>query len=166
MSIFPVPDIMKDSIYELTPRLFTNRGIRFVLLDVDNTLAPYTVSEVTPRLRAWAQGMEDAGLELFILSNNRGDRPELFARELGLAWVKKAYKPFPRAARRVLAEKGYTPDQAAVIGDQVYTDTLCAKILGCTAVLVRPIAFTNPLLRIRYWLEFPFRLKCRWKDMK
>ena len=40
MSFFPVPDAMKRSIYEIEPRLFQNRGIRFLILDIDNTVAP------------------------------------------------------------------------------------------------------------------------------
>lgn len=166
MSFWPVPDIMTESIYQLSPRFFTNRGVKFILLDVDNTLAPYTTHEATPRLRAWVQCMKDAGLELYILSNNKGERPAIFAEALGLDYVKKAWKPFTKTARAVLAKKGYAPAETAVIGDQIYTDTLCAKALGAMAVLVHPIAFTNPFLHLRYWLEFPFRLKYQWKYMK
>lgn len=166
MSFWPVPDIMKDNIFEIVPRMFTNRGIRFLLLDVDNTIAPYTQDAVSPRLLGWVKELQAAGLELYILSNNRGERPERFAAALGIGYVKRACKPFTKTARAVLQERGFTPAQTALIGDQVYTDTLCAKRLGALAVLVRPIAFTNIFLRIRYWLEAPFRAKYRWKDMK
>lgn len=166
MSFWPVPDLMKDDIYQIEPRVFTNRGIGFIILDVDNTIAPYTLHEASPRLRAWAEGMKAAGLELFILSNNRGTRPALFAEALGVDYVKRANKPFTKAARRVLAERGWRPEQTALIGDQIYTDTLCARRLGAFAVLVRPIAFTNFLLRLRYWLEFPFRLAGRSKSKR
>ncbi len=132
--------------------------MRRILLDEDNTLAPYTVSEPTREMRDWVRAMRDAGVEVFILSNNKGDRPEIFARALGVDFVKKARKPFTAAARRVLAGLGVTPGQAAVLGDQIYTDTLCARALGATAVLVRPIKFTNIFLRLRYWAEAPFRL--------
>ena len=64
---------------EIVPRMFTNRGIRFIILDIDNTVAPYTVSEASVRMKAWVQGMKNAGLELYVLSNNRGERPETFA---------------------------------------------------------------------------------------
>lgn len=166
MSFWPVPHIMKDDIYQIPPRLFTNRGIRFIMLDVDNTIAPYTENEATPRLKAWVEEMKAAGLEMFILSNNKGERPAIFAEALGLEYIKKAWKPFTKKAREVLEEKGYTPAETAIIGDQIYTDTLCAKCLGAFAVLVHPILFSNPLLKIRYWLEFPFRLKYKWRSMK
>lgn len=166
MSFWPVPDVMQDHIYQLSPRFFRNRGIRFILLDVDNTLAPYTQNTADERMKAWVAAMKQEGLELFILSNNRGERPRIFAEALELDYAKKAWKPFTKRAKAVLADKGYRPEETAVIGDQIYTDTLCAKCLGAMAVLVHPIAFSKPLLRLRYHLEFPFRLKYRWKYMK
>lgn len=166
MSFWPVPDVMKDNIYQLTPRLFTNRGIRFIILDVDNTIAPYTIHEVSPRLEAWVEEMKGAGLELFILSNNRGDRPSVFADGLDMDYVKRAHKPFTKIAAQVMEKQGFTPAETAFIGDQVYADVLCAKRLGAMAVLVRPIEFSNILLRLRYYLELPFRLKYKWRNMK
>ena len=166
MSFWPVPDAMKRNIYEIAPRMFTNRGIRFIILDIDNTVAPYTVDAATDRMKAWVRGLRDAGMELFILSNNRGERPEKFAAELDLPYRKKAWKPFTKAAKEVMAERGYSPKETAFIGDQIYTDTACAKWCGAFAILVQPIEFHRFILRFRYWLEFPFRLKYRWKYMK
>ena len=158
MSFWPVPDIMKDNIYEITPRMFTNRGISLLLLDVDNTIAPYTQDAATPRLCAWVDSMRAAGLELYILSNSRRDRPRVFAEALGLEYVGHARKPFTETARAVLEKKGVRPENTAIIGDQIYTDTLCAKNLGAMSVLVKPIEFSNVFLRLRYWCELPFRL--------
>ena len=166
MSFWPVPDAMEESIYKITPRMFTNRKIRFIILDIDNTVAPYTVDDATERMKAWVQGLKDAGLELFILSNNRGERPDIFAAAFDLPFRKKAWKPFTKAAKEVMAERGYAPGETAFIGDQIYTDTACAKWCGAFAVLVHPIEFNRFILRFRYWLEFPFRLKYRWKYMK
>ena len=166
MSFWPVPDVMAGSIYEIRPRLFTNRGIRFIMLDIDNTVAPYTVNDASERMIEWVNEMKAAGLELFVLSNNRGERPERFAAALGLEWCKKAWKPFTKNARRVMCERGFSPEETAVIGDQIYTDVCCAKWCGAFAVLVHPIEFNRFILRFRYWLEVPFRLKYQWKYMK
>ncbi len=166
MSFWPVPDVMKDDIYQITARMFTNRGIRFIMLDVDNTIAPYTINEASPRLKAWVKDMKKAGLELFILSNNKGDRPAIFAEALGLQYVKKAWKPFTKVAKSVLEEKGVSPAETALIGDQIYTDTACGKWIGAFTVLVHPIEFSNIWLKLRYHLEFPFRLKYKWRFMK
>ena len=166
MSALPVPDLMRESIYDLRPRMFTERGIRLVLLDVDNTLAPYTVREASEALRGWVLEMRAAGLELYILSNNKGDRPEAFAAALGLPYQKHSRKPFTQTARRIMAERRCAPAQTALIGDQIYTDVLCAKRCGAYAVLVRPIEFSHFWLRLRYWAEAPFRLRYRIRGRK
>ena len=157
MSILPIPDRKLRTIYELAPRELTDLGIRFVILDVDNTVAPYTVHSADERMIAWVQGLRDAGLDVFVLSNNRGERPERFSAAFGLPFRKKAWKPFTRHARAVMAEKGYLPRETAFIGDQIYTDVCCAKWCGAYAVLVHPIEFHRFILRFRYWLEWPFR---------
>ena len=72
------------------PAELTERGVRFVILDIDNTVAPYTVHAADERMIAWVQGLRDAGLELFVLSNNRGERPERFSAAFGLPFRKKA----------------------------------------------------------------------------
>ncbi len=157
MSLLPVPDLMVDSIYDLTPDTLTDRGVRFVVLDIDNTVAPYTVHEADDAMRAWVDSLRGAGLALYVLSNNRGHRPEIFSAALGLPFQKKAWKPFPKQARAVMASQGFASEETAFIGDQIYTDVCCAKWCGAYAVLVRPIEFHRFILKFRYWLEWPFR---------
>ena len=166
MSALPVPDLMRESVYELSPRMFTERGIRLILLDVDNTLAPYTVHEAPEALRVWVLEMRAAGLELYILSNNKGDRPRRFADALGLPYQKHSRKPFTKTAREIMTERRCGPESTALIGDQVYTDMLCAKRCGAYAVLVKPIEFNHFWLRLRYWVEAPFRLGYKVKAKK
>lgn len=155
---FPIPDISRDDIYALTPESFTSKGVKLVFLDVDNTLIPYSTNEAPPRLTAWVESMRDAGLELFILSNNRGDRPGILAGQLGLDFVKRAKKPSTAEFLRISGEKNIPPENCALVGDQVYTDILCAKRAGALAVLVKPIKFSNPFFVLRYIAELPFRL--------
>jgi HAD superfamily phosphatase (TIGR01668 family) len=163
MAVLPIPDLMENNIYTLTPEVFIDRGVKLVLLDVDNTIAAYTDSSPTESLLRWAERMRAGGLTLFLLSNNRGPRPEIFARALGISYVKKAWKPFPKVMRQVMAQEGVTGGETALVGDQIYTDALCAKLCGAMAVVVHPIAFSNVLLAFRFGLEFPFRLAYRLK---
>ncbi len=150
----------------MTPRLFTNRGVKLLVLDLDNTLSPYGEDRAAARLLDWVTQMKRAGLELFILSNNRGDRPALFAKQLGIGFSGHARKPFSKSLKALLADKGLAPSEVALIGDQIYTDVLCAVNTGVLSVLVRPIALSNPLLALRYGLEAPFRGVYRWKRKK
>jgi HAD superfamily phosphatase (TIGR01668 family) len=161
MNCLPVPTIMVGSIFDLRPEDLHKRDIKLLFLDLDNTMSPYHIDEPTQRLRDWVQSLKDSGIEPFILSNNHGQRPAIFARALDMGFVGRAGKPFTGTLRRVLAEKRAAPAHCAIAGDQIYTDVLCGSRVGLTTIAVRPISLRNPLLAIRYALEAPFRLLYR-----
>lgn len=154
----PIPKRMAEDIYEITPEFLRERGVKLLLMDLDNTLSPYIVDEATEELKQWIHTMKAGGVEPFIFSNNKGDRPMLFAEQLGVEYVKLAKKPRQGMLRQVLADKGYTPAETAIIGDQIYTDVLCGAVGGLYTIVVKPILLHNPLHTVRYWAEFPFRL--------
>lgn len=165
MSKLPIPSLMLNTIYDLTPERFQDMGKSMLMLDLDNTMSPYHLHEPTPALLDWIHRFQQAGIELFILSNNKGERPAIFAKALGIDYVNRAKKPNTRVLERVLQEKGIDRDAAALMGDQIYTDTLCARSANMTAIVVKPICITrNPLLALRYWAEFPFRLAYRIRE--
>lgn len=153
----PIPDLIIDDIYALTPERLRGLKIELLLLDLDNTLAPYTAMRPDVKLRNWIDSLRRAGIEPFILSNTRGVRAGAFSQALSVGYVARAQKPRTRRLFRVLARKGVSPDRAALVGDQIYTDVLCARRAGVLAVAVEPIDLSNPLYRMRYWAELPFR---------
>lgn len=154
----PIPKCSVKDIYEITPEFLRSQGIELLLMDLDNTLSPYIVDDATDELKAWIENLKQGGIKPFIFSNNKGDRPMLFAQQLDLEYVKLAKKPRQNVLHRVLEEQGYTPEHTAIIGDQIYTDVLCGAIGGLYTIVVKPILLHNPLHTLRYWAEFPFRL--------
>jgi len=160
----PIPTLLRHDIYELSPEDIKALGVKFLMMDLDNTLSPYHIHEADEKLCSWIDNLRNSGVELFILSNNRGERPAIFARQLRLDYINRAKKPRSAAALRVMAEKGYTAQETAILGDQIYTDILCGVNCGIKSICVRPICISrNPLLAIRYFLEMPFRLAYRGK---
>ena len=157
----PIPDRSVEDIYAITPAFLREQGVKLLLMDLDNTLSPYIVDEATDELKVWIRTLQQGGIEPFIFSNNKGDRPALFAEQLGLEYVKLAKKPRQGMLQTVLAQKGYTPVQTAIIGDQIYTDVLCGSIGGLYTIVVKPILLHNPLHTLRYWAEAPFRLAAK-----
>jgi len=157
ISKLPIPDLMLESIYKLSPGYLKERGIKLLLMDLDNTLSPYGEHRPTVALRNWLDALKKAGIEPFILSNNRGDRPKKFAGSLSLDYSGHSGKPSIRGLKAVLERKGIDREQAAIIGDQIYTDILCGRRAGVYTIAVRPIDMRNPFRAIRYGLEYPFR---------
>ena len=159
----PIPKCSVHDIYEITPEFLRSQGVELLLMDLDNTLSPYIVDDATDELKAWIENLKQGGIKPFIFSNNKGDRPMLFARQLNLEYVKLAKKPRQGMLQTVLADKGYTVEETAIIGDQIYTDVLCGALGGLYTIVVKPILLHNPLHTLRYWAEFPFRLAAKQK---
>lgn len=157
----PVPDVLLRSIYDMDARFVQERGLKLLLLDLDNTISTYESDEPTERLRAWLGEMRLAGAEPFIFSNNRGDRPARFAEKLGIGCIGRAKKPGTYRLKKLLAEKRIAPGETALVGDQIYTDVFCARRSGVLAVAVEPMDASKPHRALRYLAEIPFRLAAK-----
>jgi len=158
MSFSFLPDIRLYTVYDIAAQELKNRGIKLLLLDIDNTLLPYSCELPDERLLGWLAGLRQAGIQLFIISNNRSQRPHRIAPRLGIDYVAHAKKPSPKAALEAMRRFGAKPEETAAVGDQVYIDVLMAHRCGAAAILVEPIKFTNPFLFLRYLAEVPIRI--------
>ncbi len=150
-------DVQVDSITDLKPEWFREKGIRLMLLDFDNTIVAYTVSEPSREFLDWLQTLRASDVSVMVVSNSRKSRrvPD-FCQKWGLPWIKRAGKPNPKGIRRAMAQQGMSPQETAMAGDQTFTDILGGNLAGVTSVLVRPIHFSNPFQVLRYGIELPF----------
>lgn len=132
-----VPNAVLTSVTDITPEWMDSRGLKALLLDLDNTLAPYR--EVTPSndIREWLEHM--SGYRLVVFSNAKERRVAEFCVPLGLTYVAKAGKPKPQTAADVCKYLGMLPSEAAIVGDQIFTDVLCANNAGLMSVIVEPV---------------------------
>lgn len=152
-----LPNIETDALTDITPELLRKRGIRLLMLDFDNTIVPYTTDVPTEEMAAWLgrmNALED--IRLCVVSNSHNDRVPRFCREYGLACITHAKKPFSKGIRECLETYGIPASQAALVGDQIYTDTLGANGAGVTSILVKAIANHTFWLKARHVLELPF----------
>lgn len=135
-----IPELYCDDIYCITPEIIKSHGVEAVILDIDNTLVPYEISEPTPEVRAWLTSLTDSGIKLAFVSNNEFKRVELFNRTLGYPAFPDSHKPLKRSCQSALKAMQVSASQTAIIGDQVFTDVLAGRIAGLAcAFLVKPI---------------------------
>ena len=80
------------------------------------------------------------------MSNNNAERVVLFNKNLGFPAYHKAGKPFKVNVIKALADMGVTPDDAILMGDQIFTDVWAARNAGIRAILVPPIKDKKDLL--------------------
>ena len=162
-----LPKIIASSLTDLTPELLRDRNIRLLMLDFDNTIVPYTTNVPTPEMTAWLDGMNKLeDIQLCIVSNSHKDRVPTFCREHGLACITYARKPSGKGTRECLSTFDIPASEAALVGDQIYTDTLGANLAGVTSILVSAIDNHNFWLKARHVLELPFIFIARNRRIK
>ena len=142
-----LPKLIAEKTTDITPELLRAKKIRLLMLDFDNTIVPYTTTVPTAEMDAWLKTMNaQDDIQVCIVSNSHNDRVPKFCRENGLECITHAKKP---AA------------EAALIGDQIYTDTLGANNAGVCSILVSAIDNHNFWLKARHVLELPFIFAAR-----
>ena len=162
MPFSPLPKILTEKLTDITAEFLRQRKIRLLMLDFDNTIVPYTTTVPTPEMESWLKTMNELeDIHLCIVSNSHNDRVPQFCRERNLAVITQAKKPFSKGIRECLAKYDIPASQAALAGDQIYTDTLGANGAGVTSILVKAIDNHNFWLKARHVLEKPFIFAAR-----
>ena len=156
MSLSFLPAVILEAVTELTPQLLQSWGIRLLMLDFDNTIVPYTTSDPTPEMEAWLRQLCASDIQLCVVSNSKKDRVRIFCSRYGIDCITHAYKPSTKGIRQCLERYGIPPEQAALAGDQIFTDTLGANFAGVKPLLVSAIHNHNIWLKLRHVAELPF----------
>lgn len=119
-------------------------GIRCVLMDRDNTCVPRDRTTAPDAVLAWIDRVHEAGIDTCVVSNNwHGRQVERSARELGSGVIHHAMKPAPFAVSAALRKMDVRPEEAVMIGDQVYTDVVAGNLAGVRTILVHPQCTTD-----------------------
>lgn len=134
------PDLFLDSVLSIDLDALKARGIDTLLLDMDNTILPRDCQSVPPELSAWASSLIPAGFKVCLLSNNWHGRIARVADKYGFELVSKAVKPLPPAYLLALHRTKSRARNAAMIGDQFFTDILGGSLLGVYTILVEPLS--------------------------
>ena len=156
MPFSPLPKILTDKLTDITLELLHKRKIRLLMLDFDNTIVPYTTTVPTTEMEQWLSDMNSSDIQVCIVSNSHNDRVPKFCRERNLDCITHAKKPFSKGIKECLIKYGIPAFEAALVGDQIYTDTLGANSAGVTSILVKAIDNHNFWLKARHVLELPF----------
>ena len=156
MPISPLPKLITEALTDITPELLRERGIRLLMLDFDNTIVPYTTDVPKPLMEQWLMDMAECDIPVCVVSNSKNDRVKRFCRKYGIDCITHAKKPFTKGINECLQKYGVPASEAALVGDQIFTDTLGANAAGVMPILVKAIDNHNFWLKARHVLEKPF----------
>lgn len=152
-----LPDFYADKVSDIDFAVLRRRGVRYLVLDVDHTLAVYNALELDPETIGFLRQLRQDGdvQEICIASNSRRNlRP--MAESIGARIVRPGRwqrKPSRGFYRRLLQELDCRPDEAVMVGDKMFNDVWGGNRVGMYTVLVRPIGpdmWLDRLLLRRY----------------
>jgi HAD superfamily phosphatase (TIGR01668 family) len=151
------PDLETATLPDVSLEDLWARGFRGIIIDLDNTVCGYRESTLAPGVREWVLDAKARGFALVMVSNNFSERVAAIGAQLDVPTVPSALKPLPQGFLLALRHLRTRRAQTVVIGDQLFTDVLGAKLLGLHAVLTHPIVAKDfPLTRVLRLMERVF----------
>ncbi len=166
MKVSLLPKIIVPALTDVTEELLRSRGIKLLMLDFDNTIVPYTTSTPTEAMDQWLRDMAASEIKLCVVSNSHKDRVKIFCSKYGIDCITHANKPFPKGIKECLNKYQISASECALVGDQIFTDTMGANGCGVTSILVKAIDNHNIWLKLRHVVEMPFILFARKRRIK
>ncbi len=151
-----VPDMYQKSIFTIDYEKLKKSGIKCILFDLDNTIAPITSSSVDLKTKNLFEELKEMGFKIIIISNSGKQRVEPFKEGLNVDAAHSAKKPFKAKYLKILKLYDFLDNEVAAVGDQLLTDIYGANKMGFTSILVNPISKTDLI-----WTKFNRKLEAR-----
>ena len=128
------------SIYDLPIQQLKEQGIKGIIFDIDNTLVPYDEMEPNEKIIDFFQTLQEAGFKITLVSNNTEDRVVKFNQKLKVLALHKAKKPSRKSFHKAMEMMGCQPNEAIIVGDQIFTDVYGGNRAGLQTYLVTPVS--------------------------
>ena len=123
------------NIYKINLDFLKENNIKYILTDLDNTLAPYNVALPDENTINFFKHLKEEGFNVIIVSNNTGKRVSTYSEMLEIECVSGAKKPFASTLRKYLEKNNINLNECVLIGDGEI-DILTAKNAGFDCISV------------------------------
>lgn len=135
-----IPDIYIKSIYYIDYEKLKERGIKCILFDLDNTVAPLSLKKPNKKIKDLFIKLKTMGFKIIIFSNSGKTRLKPFKDELEVDCAFSCKKPMRNKFDLILKEYKFSVSEVVIVGDNLITDVLGGNKVGITTILVNPIS--------------------------
>lgn len=132
------PNMYKKSIYDINYKKLKKIGIKYLVYDLDNTIALINQDFVDVRTNKLFNELKK-DFTIIIISNNNSKRVKPYAELLDCDYIANALKPSQRGLKRMQKRYNLKPIETCMIGDQIMTDIKSGNSFGATTILVDPL---------------------------
>lgn len=147
---FFYPKMIVEKVQDIDLETLRKHNIKALLLDIDNTLVPNHVKDADENAVKWIERVKASGFKACIVSNASKKRVVRFNEKLKLYAIHRASKPGTAAFKKALRLIDMDAKEAAVVGDQVFTDVYGGNKLGMFTILVKPIDAETEFVFVKF----------------
>ena len=159
------PDYSHKAVDDIDVQELYESGIRYALLDIDNTIVPYTSPFPDDKALKFLKSLSDNGIRYCFVSNNNKNRVEEFNKYIGVPVYPRAKNPLLFGIDKAMRDFGAVKENTVLIGDQIFTDMWGGKRAGILTVLVEPIEECESLF-FRFKRYFEKKVIRRYNELK
>lgn len=153
-----IPYAHASSIYEISVDFYHQNNVRFLLIDLDNTLDSYRLQVPTERVQQLILDLKKNNIEPVVISNNRCKRVSKYAEFLKVECLYSARKPCSYKIKRYLKKRGIENSETMLVGDQLITDVLAGRGAHIRVILTEKIVKEDQwTTRFNRLLDYPIR---------
>lgn len=153
-----IPFAHASNIYEVDVLFFKELGLKYLFLDLDNTLDSYKQTTPTPKAVEFISKIRNLGIIPIIISNNRGKRVKMYSEALGVEFLSSSGKPFPWKVKKLIKTLNIRNEEVMLVGDQMVTDIRCGNGAKIKTLLVDKLVKEDQwTTRFNRIIEKPFR---------
>lgn len=137
MSSF-IPDAYYKSIFDINYDKLSNKGIKVLFFDFDNTIIEHDSYSISEKTKKFFKKINNNFI-IYVISNSFNSKKlDNICNELKIPCIKRSMKPLGFGYRKVKF-KGIKNKEIAMIGDQLLTDIYGANRRGYYSILVDPL---------------------------
>ena len=133
------PDYNLKNIYEITPKMLMDMGVKAVFLDLDSTIMVSKSGKFLPETYKWFETLKKDFYIAIITHNKNPEYTKLTKKAIPFKVVECANKPNPKKVKELIHLIAMKPEEVVMVGDRPLTDILVGKFAGTKTILVGSI---------------------------